>query len=298
MGKGRRKGEVWMSMRKLERLQLEVGLPEGQEGSPTSPAVDTSKMTRYEKGRYEAAQQMSRIRNDIQSLDDLQQSGKMTAQKKAELSNRVRKGLGSLKTQVKELAKDADKEGKLRPGPDGSPSDYDELSKHMTRTQQLWRRRNAQRETAADDEEEDDGSGSGARPMKTIDDLREQTPMGEGLIDPRQDEEFQVFFEQTKQRDQEIDEALDRVHAGITRLHQNALSIKDELACQNKLLEGMNEKAAQRTEELRHLNTKLKDTLKEVEKDKFCCYLICLLMVLCILGVLASQMGLVGGGDD
>ena len=43
--------------------------------------------------------------------------------------------------------------------------------------------------------------------------------------------------------------------------------------------------------EMTGLNTKLKSTLKEVDKQKYCCYMICLMLVLGVLGVVLTQTG-------
>ena len=85
---------------------------------------------------------------------------------------------------------------------------------------------------------------------------------------------------------------LDRIAAGLERVKINALGIQDQLQEQNLHLENINIKAEQQHAQMMGLNKKLKSTLKEVEKDKYCCYLICLLLVIGVLGVVGSQTGL------
>lgn len=104
-----------------------------------------------------------------------------------------------------------------------------------------------------------------------------------------------MFFQQTAQRDQEIDEALDRVHQGVKRLGEQAKNINYEIKEQNKKLEVVDQKMDTRIHEMKNMNRKLKQNLDEVKKDKFCCYLICLLMLIGILGVIASYTGVFGG---
>eukprot|EP00756_Hemistasia_phaeocysticola_P012276 Hpha_TRINITY_DN15186_c1_g1::TRINITY_DN15186_c1_g1_i1::g.128642::m.128642 len=286
MGKGGR-GQMAAHLRRVQRLQERVGVP----GGPApEPEVDTSQMSKYEKGRYQVAKTMAQVRQDIQALDELEQGGKASPTRKAELGNRVRKGITTMKKDVSALKRDAEKEGKLRPSPDGGPSDYDELTKHMRRTEELHKQRFKRQ---SEDVFDDDDDGPSRPPMKTLQDLRDGTPMGEALIDPREDEEFQVFYEQSKQRDQEIDEALEQVYHGVQRLKQHALGIQDTVKEQNQLLDQMDDKTQKRLTEMRSLNKKMKETLKEVEKDKFCCYFICLLVVIGILGVIATQSGMI-----
>eukprot|EP01065_Artemidia_motanka_P026631 TRINITY_DN3177_c2_g1_i1.p1 TRINITY_DN3177_c2_g1~~TRINITY_DN3177_c2_g1_i1.p1 ORF type:complete len:298 (+),score=114.02 TRINITY_DN3177_c2_g1_i1:45-896(+) len=280
-------GEINVALRKLEKLQEQCGVPGG--AKPKEPEVDTSGMSRYELGQYNSAKLMSGIRDDLKTLTSISESpGKVDADKKAALTNRVRKGMQQMKKDVSALRKDADREGKLR-GFGGAPSDYDELLKHMKRTEQMYSKYLVKGQNS---EYFDDDDGGRPAPVRTLEDLR-NTPMGETMIDPREDEEFQVFFQQTRQRDMEIEEGLDRVHAGAKRLKDHAIVINDQVKEQNRLLDKTNMKAETRLEEMRSLNKKMKQTLQEVEKDKFCCYLICLILVLGILGVLASQIGVV-----
>eukprot|EP00756_Hemistasia_phaeocysticola_P012277 Hpha_TRINITY_DN15186_c1_g1::TRINITY_DN15186_c1_g1_i2::g.128647::m.128647 len=289
MGKGGR-GQMAAHLRRVQRLQERVGVP----GGPApEPEVDTSKMTKYEKGRYQVAKTMAQVRQDIQALDELEQGGKASPTRKAELGNRVRKGITAMKKDVSALKRDAEKEGKLRPSPDGGPSDYDELTKHMRRTEELHKQRFKAR--TFDDDDEDSGDGGGGYRMKTVQDLKDASPggLGENLIDPREDEEFQMFYKETQQRDQEIDQALEQVYHGVQRLKQHALGIQDTVKEQNQLLDQMDDKTQKRLTEMRSLNKKMKETLKEVEKDKFCCYFICLLVVIGILGVIATQSGMI-----
>ena len=65
----------------------------------------------------------------------------------------------------------------------------------------------------------------------------------------------------------------------------------DELDYQNEILDRANDKAEKAAVQIKQINKKLKKTLKEVDKDKYCLYVICCLMLLGIVGVVISQSG-------
>ena len=74
----------------------------------------------------------------------------------------------------------------------------------------------------------------------------------------------------------------------------SAVETRDEVALQSAMLDTVNEKAEKLTHQLRGINARLKDTLVKLEKDKYCCYFICLIVILGILGVILTQTGVVG----
>jgi chromosome segregation ATPase len=81
-----------------------------------------------------------------------------------------------------------------------------------------------------------------------------------------------------------IDQALDRIALGVTRLHENATAIKSELQVQNTLLDETEAKLDKVTGNLKGVNKKLKETLKQVDKDRLCVYLFCCIILLGIAG--------------
>ncbi|KAJ9456485.1 Syntaxin-72 [Diplonema papillatum] len=277
--------DVARYIRRLEKLATNMGIHiEGAEQEEEE--VDTSNMTKYEKNRYQVAKSMSKIRDDLQTIEDIEK-GKTgaTATRKAQVTNRLRKSMREMKVDAAGLKKDAANEGKLH--------EYDEIIKHMKRTEKLYAARFRPRDQGSTDEDRSsafDGGGGGAIPMKSIDQIGDSNDLSEGLIDPAEDEEFQQFFLETRQNDQKIDEGLDRIHASVGRLKVHAQNMGDELEKQNVMLDQANEKASDLTHKVQNLNKKLTKTLKEVEKDKYCCYLICCLLILGILGVIVTQV--------
>eukprot|EP01064_Diplonema_japonicum_P018639 TRINITY_DN2733_c0_g1_i1.p1 TRINITY_DN2733_c0_g1~~TRINITY_DN2733_c0_g1_i1.p1 ORF type:complete len:310 (+),score=77.24 TRINITY_DN2733_c0_g1_i1:80-931(+) len=271
-------------MRKLERLAGEMGVDvDGKQ--PDEEEVDTSNMTKYEKNRFAVTKTMKGVRDDLKVLEEIEK-GKTNASaaRKAELSNKIRKNLRSMKLDAANLKKDAAGEGKLE--------EYDELIKHMKRTEKLHSNRFRQKEIG-DSLEEGGFDSGGAVPMKSLSQLEgDQGDLSEGLLDPAEDEEFQQFYQQTRENDQKIEQGLTNISAGLTRLKQNALNMGDIIEQQNEMLDRINDKADGVTRQIHGLNKKLKKTLKEVEKDKYCMYVICCLLLLGIIGVVVSQTGM------
>ena len=185
-------------MRKLERLAEELGVDASGEVEEEEK-VDMSNMTDYEKGTYQATKSMAALREDIIVLDDVEKGKQqVTATQKAQLTQRVTRGLRMLKTDTANLGKVANKEKRT--------GDYQELVKHVERTEELYKRRFRSK----DDQGETFGGGfdSGAVPMRNIDQIGiDQGDLSENLLDPREDVEFQQFYQQSKQKNEQIDAA-------------------------------------------------------------------------------------------
>ena len=263
--------EILFQIRKLEKLADKCGVSEKK---AQKEAVDMSKMSPYEQQQYRMAATMQGVRSNIMELDNL--GDKASATRRSELANSVRKDLRTMRKDAAEAKKLAQKEDKK--------SDYEKLIGHMKKTEELYNSRFA----AGDEEARGLASPKGNRGITDLgDDFQ-------GLASPmhnlRDDEEFQLFFEQTQKNDQLMDQALDRLSVGVQDLHQNAKQINDELKVQKVLLEETEEKVTHVTTELVTLNKKLKKTIKEVEKDKICIYVICLLLCLGLAGAIYWQI--------
>ena len=190
-------------MEKLRKVGVAVGAQlDGANEVKDEPEVDMSQWTEYEKGRYQVTKRMSEIREDLSSLQEMEKGGDTT--KKTHLSNKVRKNIRAMKAEASSLKAEAEKSQKL--------PEYDELIKHMKKTEKL----HTQRYRPKNAREDDDGLGAlggggfdTGREMRSIQDLTDPSnPQGdltESLLDPAEDEEFQMFYQGVKQRDQEID---------------------------------------------------------------------------------------------
>ena len=278
--------ELAYSLRRLNKITEACG------GGPKTkkdegPPVDTSKMSEFDKGQYFMAVSMKRIRDNIEKLDQMDKESESTAAK-AELGNRIRKDIAQLKTDAINVKKSAQTEGKR--------SEYETLLTHKSKTEQLFQSRFVQNEgtRAALNAAASGGKKPAADLHKSLMDGptsggQEMTPMSS----IRDDEEFQLFFEQTKALDKKMDQALDRISGGVARMHENALQIKGELRVQEVLLKETEVKVDKLNEQLYTLNTKLKKTLEDVDKDKLCIYLICCILLLAVAGYLVHALGIV-----
>ena len=219
------------------------------------PPVDTSKMSEFEKGQYFMAVSMKRIRDNIEKLDQMEKEGGSTAFK-AELGNHIRKDIAQVKKDAINVKKAAQTEGKR--------SQYETLLIHKTKTEQLFQSRFVQDEGAR--AALNNAASGGKKPTADLKSLMDEP--GQEMTSPmnsiRDDEEFTLFFVQTKEADKKMDQALDRISGGVQRMHENALQIKGELKVQEVLLKETEVKVDKLNEELYTLNTKLKKTLEEV----------------------------------
>jgi SYP7 family syntaxin len=277
--------ELAYAMRRLNKIaELSGGGPKKKKDE--GPPVDTSKMSEFEKGQYFMAVSMKRIRDNIEKLDAMDANGSTAT--KAELGNQIRKDIAQMKKDAINIKKSAQAEGKR--------SEYETLLTHKSKTEQLFSSRFVQDEgtRAALNAAAAGGNKKGAPGLSSLLDApaaggQEMQPM----MSVRDDEEFQLFFQQTKNLDKKMDQALDRISMGVSRLHENANQIGSELKVQAVLLSEQEKKVDKLNEQMYTLNHKLKKTLDDVDKDKWCVYLICCILLLGILGYLATQSGLI-----
>ncbi len=256
--------EVTYHLRKLKKLNEACGGSKSKKSA--EPEVDTSKMSLYEQGQYKVACDMKRTRENIIELDELGEKASIT--RKAELSNTIRKDLNTMKRETANLQKLSVKDKKK--------DEYDQLLSHVKKTENLYRARFGGRV-----DEPTLGSSNGLNPALNPVELSD---LGGPMVSLREDEEFFQFFEQTKKNDELMDKALDRIAAGVTRLHENALSIKTELAVQSTLLDETEQKVDKVTGNLKGVNKKLKNTIKQVDKDQCCLYVFCFIVILGLAG--------------
>lgn len=255
------------NIRRLEALQ-EVcgGAPGKKKKEDDLSSVDTSKMSAYEQQQFKLACSMKRTRDHINELEQLPAGAPVD--QRARLGNQVRREIQGLSSEARALRPLALKEGKM--------TEYNQLALHVNRTEKLSKGRKQ-------DDDADVTAPSAGRGVKNLDDL-EMGDVGESGPSLRDDPEFAQFFEQTKKNDQEIDLALDRIGAGVTRLKNTALTIRDELKLQEALLQDTEDKVTNVHGKMKGLNKKLKETLKKVDKDRFCLYIFCCILLLGLAG--------------
>eukprot|EP01065_Artemidia_motanka_P035010 TRINITY_DN4296_c3_g2_i1.p1 TRINITY_DN4296_c3_g2~~TRINITY_DN4296_c3_g2_i1.p1 ORF type:complete len:336 (+),score=71.09 TRINITY_DN4296_c3_g2_i1:66-1010(+) len=303
-------------LRRLEVIAEQVGVQRDDEARRRSgdPAYNVVQLmgerpdgvSEYSWRQREIAEFMRLIRDDMSTLDKYGPDSKepLTMAQSVKIKNRVRRNLREM------LEKSRDRKLLAAASAESRVEDLHIMKGLVTGTERMWRGRNRgtstfggasppafESPTAAEYGDESDhllgGGGGGRFPVNEI----RQLGVGHDgteevvLIDPADDPEFQAFYVGMRQRDVEIDEALDRVAAGAKRLRVHAETMHDELKVQDRLLDKVNQKTDDRLEELKAVNSKLERTLKEVESDKFMCYVICLVLIVGLLGVIGSQVG-------
>lgn len=259
--------ELHWQMKRLQVLRDKCG---GNPNKPSEPTVDLSKMSEYERQQYKIAESMKRIRENIMELDNLPEGASTT--KRVDLRQQVRKDVMALDKAALEARRWAKEENRKE--------DYEKLVGHVKKTQNLWNQRFQEGGAAnAGLAELMSPKGSGAQKLD-----EEMGQLSQPMVNLHEDQEFQMFFEQCSKKDQEIDAALDMVAAGVTVLAQQAKTINTELKVQKALLEETEEKMEKNITALMALNKKLKHTIKEVNKDKLCLYVICCALLVALAG--------------
>ncbi|KEG11697.1 syntaxin [Trypanosoma grayi] len=269
------------TLRRLERLNAACTgnrtaalQTEGASATTTDAVnVDTSRMSAYDKGQYEIACCMKRVRENIVRMEDAADTMDIT--QRAEVSNSIRRDMSNMKKNAYTLYRVAVKEGRRE--------DYNQLMAHINKTEQLKRASYGGQLTG--DVIDREGSGIGAAGANTFNaDSSAMHRSGEPLMSARDDEEFALFFEQTKKRDLEMDDALDRIGVGLTRLNENALSLQSELSTQQRLLDDTEVKVDGVHVKLTSMNARLRKTLKELGKDRIAMYVFCCILLIAIAG--------------
>jgi hypothetical protein len=267
-------GDVTYSLKRLAKLQDKCGV--GKKKKNDGPEVDLAKMSAYERAQYKIATDMQRVRQNVQELDA---SSGASATRKAELSQSIRKDIAQMKKDVTEAQRFAKTENKR--------DEYEKLAGHVKKTEALWKQRYGT--SAGLDDGLGGGGGGGGAPVRGVTDL-EMSDLASPMVSLREDEEFAQFFEMTKKRDQEIDQQLELIGAGVQVLHDQAQRISTELKTQDVLLTQVTKKTEDMNVEVMNLNKRVKAAIKEVDKDKMCIYAVCFLLLLGLAGGIYYQV--------
>ncbi|KAF0692044.1 hypothetical protein As57867_016753, partial [Aphanomyces stellatus] len=117
---------------------------------------------------------------------------------------------------------------------------------------------------------------------------------GGGGPDIQQEEvtdEHRSVMLQIEQKDQQLDGLVDQVGQGVMELGQLARGLNEELVKQNIMLEGLEERIDNTSNNVENLNAKMKKTLSEMGRsaDKCMMDFICLVILLGILAVVYNM---------
>ncbi|KAG8344422.1 hypothetical protein ERJ75_000256400 [Trypanosoma vivax] len=248
--------------------------------------ADANAMTSYNKGQHRIACLVKRARDNIGLIAEA--GGTMNIARRAEVSNSVRRDISTMKKECANLKRVAMREGKR--------TEYEQLMLHVRKTEQMQRAlygRQVLGDTLDSLAVESHSSRSGfsvGDPMPTSESMGAQGPMpregAASLLSPYDIEEFAVFFEQTRKKDSEIDQAINRIGVNVSRLHDNALTLHSELSMQQRLLDETELKVDSVHSKLNSMNERLRKTLKELERDRMGMYMFCCLLLTSVLGAL------------
>eukprot|EP01006_Ploeotia_vitrea_P047755 TRINITY_DN67159_c4_g1_i1.p1 TRINITY_DN67159_c4_g1~~TRINITY_DN67159_c4_g1_i1.p1 ORF type:complete len:265 (+),score=26.22 TRINITY_DN67159_c4_g1_i1:41-835(+) len=253
------RGTVRLSLKILRNINLECGGKESK-GKEKEPDVDMSKMSAYEKKQYAVALQMKNVREGLQTLEGMGKSG---GGERIKVSNAVRSNVQAMKKEAAALKAVAQQEGKM--------SDYNQLMHHVKKTDDLYRNRD----------------GSKPRPNKLApetDSFEAPQDLSKPMVSIMEDEEFQTFMVQVREKDKQMEEALTDISKGLERLNVNAQNISRELKKQDQILNEIDKEVDAATEELDAMNKRMKKVLDTVKGDACCMYIMCLLVLLGIIG--------------
>ena len=258
-----------VTLKKLQRLNDKCGGTKVRgSASVAEPEVDFSKMTPYGAAQYRIADKMRLMRVYISQLDEL--GPRATPTEKVELSQKIRKEETKIKKDMLEAKNLAMKEKKQQ--------DYDALQEHVKKTQSMYRARFG---GPTEDVAATSYGSTNSRYTGKLSSVELDSDLGAaGGYSLREDDEFQQFFSQVQKTDAAMDQALDRIGAGVQRLQDQALGFKQELKVQEVLIEETEQKVDNISASMKGLNKKLKETIKQVDQDKLCCYIMCFIIVL------------------
>jgi hypothetical protein len=269
------------------------------------------KLSKYAKEEFKMALELQFLRKQLGNLEEMEETnagaskaGKIflgsgagrapySQQDISKVTVDVRKRLQKIKNATRDLQRAAQAEGKLE--------DYKEVLRHVETTQALYKKRFSVPVPGSGSETElgsiDGGKrGSESAPLldKTALDLPPPASNPSEIRDSlRDDEEFQQFFAEVAQKDELIDQAVDRIYRGTARLKDQALGIKEELTRQEGLLKETEQKVDSINEKTKNLNKRLKKTIEKVDSDKFCVYIFCFVLLLGIIGGVLYVTGVI-----
>jgi hypothetical protein len=92
-----------------------------------------------------------------------------------------------------------------------------------------------------------------------------------------------------KQRDHQVDEAVEEIGKGLDILRELAMQANQEVKLQNTMLDQLEEKVGDVQEKVLNLNERMKDTLEKArEGDKICMDIVCLVILIGMIIVLVK----------
>jgi hypothetical protein len=289
--------DLHRAMKSLTKLQQATGAGTFAADAKRRDEVSEKMATLqgYRLAEYKVLVEVKSIRDNMNDIEELEGKATLNAGKKASVTaeiarkkQKVRKSFEALKG----LTRDAQREASKEKGT--TEAEAKELLYHTENARRMFRNKYSARgggSDMGDDSSEGGGSlgsnvagpyrgGYGAT-SPTVNNIQDFSDVGSGGgVNLREDDEFRQFFQSVEQRNVQFDAALDRIHAGVLRLGDMAQGLKTELDLQSQLLDTTEAKTDAVAGKLKGLNRQLKKTIKAVDSDKMCMYLICFIVLL------------------
>ncbi|CAM9407488.1 unnamed protein product [Chrysoparadoxa australica] len=136
------------------------------------------------------------------------------------------------------------------------------------------------------------GGAAGGYSVQSRGEFMQANPMSQGVSADTQSaaltDEQHYRIQQIKQRGQEMDEKyLTQIEAHVDKLTDVAKAINEELQVQDRMVDDLGRRIDDANEHVSNVNTRMKDTLKQVRgADKFCIDVMCILMLVGMIAVL------------
>ncbi|KPI89984.1 putative transmembrane protein [Leptomonas seymouri] len=231
--------------------------------------VDTR--TPYQQVELRAARKMKAIREYITLVDKLTSTD--SPAQRLELHNNIRASETELRSLMLEARRLAVMERRVE--------SFGKLQQQNTITTQLIRAHYGALT----------GLNGGANQFAVMDDDTEPTADEGGgggtHYDIAQDQEFHVFFTETRQNDAQMDAALDRIEFGVQRVSENAQNIHTELNEQRSALKKTDKHADKNEAQLTGINRRLLKTIKKLGKSRLIAYVVlCVIMIVLIIVII------------
>lgn len=259
----RREANLGGLIEKLELMQEELGGNEKKK----EEEEEIDEFTRLKK---QAAKQVQEVRKLIQERDDLLEASSGSGGKQSvELSSKIREILRQAKeshkkmqTQLsqeeKDLAKGKKKGNLTQDDIDAHTQMVELVGKHITECENLEKRRYQSRAGGRGGNSALVGGGVRGTQMGEI---RRNVEANDHLddIDPEVGEGLQ----QLKRNDQQLDQQLEQISKGLTRLKGIAVDQSNEIKLQGVMIDQIGENMDKATGHLNDVNLKLKETLQK-----------------------------------
>jgi syntaxin of plants SYP7 len=293
-----------VSFNKLSKLRGLVGVGDGrsvQEAARDEELAQDERrklaqLTPYQRTEYLTANAIQELRETMRTYEEME-NGIPRQFGQAEVA-RCRQRMRKQEIEISKMGKDALRLARQ----EKKESDARELLRHVDGAKQYYRQRFRLVTTGGDGSNSDADRAispinsatnfgrNDAAPLLSSDSIN-ATGFGTSL---RSESEFQQFFSTLMKQDHLMESQLDRIHAGILRLRDNADTLSNELNVQDALIDDTEAKVDAVTGKLKSVNKTLKATLKQVESSRMCMYVFCCLILAGLVGGILYVTGVIG----